>query len=265
MADMAAPSDPRPSHSPDPPGPEEILRLEGVHYRYPDGTEALRGIDLAVRARERVALLGPNGSGKTTAVLHLLGILRPSSGRVHVLGGNIGDGGAEAVRGRLGVLFQDPRDQLFLGRVRDDVAFGPANQGVRGDALDARVAEALAAVGLRDVGERASTHLSSGEQRRAALAAVLAMRPEVLVLDEPTANLDPSARRALARLLAGLELPLLVVTHDLPFALELCPRAVLMDAGTVVAQGATRDLLADGARMESHGMELPYGFHPERT
>lgn len=243
----------------------EPIRLEDVHFRYPDGTAALRGLSLALPGGERMALLGRNGSGKTTLVLHLLGILRPEAGRVTVLGRDLAEPQAPAaVRGRLGVLFQDPRDQLFLTRVWDDVAFGPANQGVRGEALAERVRAALAAVELEAVAERPATHLSTGEQRRAALAAVLAMHPEALVLDEPTANLDPGARRALAGLLQGLALPQLVITHDLPFALELCPRAVVVDDGVVVAEGATAELLADRDRMRRHGLELPAGFYPER-
>ncbi len=240
----------------------DVVRVERLRYAYPDGTVALDGADLRLRAGERLALLGPNGSGKTTLVLHLLGILRPSAGEVRVLGSILDDAGVAALRGRLGVLFQDPRDQLFMARVGDDVAFGPANLGVRGAELVERVRSALEAVGLTGAGERAPTHLSTGEQRRAALAAVLAMEPQVLVLDEPTANLDPSGRRELARLLAGLRLPMLVVTHDLPFALELCPRCVVMDGGRIVAEGPTRELLADADRMRRHRLELPFGFRP---
>lgn len=265
---MARPPDPSPGAGPGRTAGRNgaaPIRLEGVRFRYPDGTVALRGLSISLRPGERMALLGRNGSGKTTLVLHLLGILRPEAGRVTVLGRELAEPDAPAaVRGRLGVLFQDPRDQLFLTKVWDDVAFGPANQGIRGEALAERVRSALAAVGLEGVAERPATHLSTGEQRRAALAAVLAMHPEALVLDEPTANLDPGGRRALARLLAGLALPQLVITHDLPFALELCPRAAVVDDGVVVAEGATGELLADRERMRRHGLELPVGFYPER-
>jgi cobalt/nickel transport system ATP-binding protein len=240
----------------------ELLAVDDLWYAYPDGTAALSGASLRLRSDERLALLGPNGSGKTTLVLHLLGVLRAASGSIRVLGRPLDSAGIDAAGGRLGVLFQEPRDQLFTARVRDDVAFGPANQGLSGDALDRRVEEALRTVGLAGAGERSPAHLSVGEQRRAALAAVLAMRPEVLVLDEPTANLDPSGRRDLARLLIDLRIPLLLVTHDLPFALELCPTACVMDGGRIVADGPTATVLGQRETMRRHRLELPYGFDP---
>lgn len=236
------------------------LRLAGVRYTYPDGTVALDGMDLEVGAGERVAVLGPNGAGKSTFVLHLNGILAPQSGTVEVGGMPVGPATVAEVRRRVGLVFQDPDDQLFMPSVADDVAFGPANLGLRGEDLRARVAEALAAVGLPETGGRAPHHLSLGQKRRAAVATVLAMRPELLVLDEPTANLDPAARRELAEVLATLELTTLVVTHDLPYALQLCPRAVLLAGGRIVADGPTGELLADDELLRSHRLELPPGF-----
>jgi cobalt/nickel transport system ATP-binding protein len=233
------------------------LEVGGLCYRYPDGHEALRGLDLRVRAGERVAILGPNGAGKSTLVLHLNGILSPQAGLVRVGDLPVRKPHLAEVRRRVGVVFQDPDDQLFCPTVAEDVAFGPANLGLRGAALAARVAEALAQVGLSGVADRPPQHLSLGQRRRAALATVLAMRPDVLVLDEPSANLDPAGRRELADLLAGLALTLLVVTHDLPYAAELCSRAVIVDAGRVVADGATGALLADGALLAAHRLECP--------
>ena len=243
-------------------GSGELLSVDDLRYAYPDGTPALNGVSFRLGGGDRLALLGPNGSGKTTLVHHVLGALRPDQGRIRILGERVDPAHGVAAAGRVGVLFQEPRDQLFTARVRDDVAFGPANQGVRGSALDDAVEQALDSVGLVGVADRPPTRLSVGEQRRAALAAVLAMRPAILVLDEPTANLDPSGRRDLARLLARLGLPLLVVTHDLPFALELCPRALVLEGGRIVAGGNTAELMADRDAMRRYGLELPYGFDP---
>jgi cobalt/nickel transport system ATP-binding protein len=239
------------------------LRLRGVSYTYPDGSPALRDVDLSVAAGERVALLGPNGAGKTTLALHLNGVLGVGGpGRVEVGGVQVHRPTLREVRRRVGIVFQDPDDQLFLPSVRDDVAFGPANLGLRGDELEARVAEALAAVGMAPFADRPPHHLSYGQRRRVAVATVLAMRPDVLVLDEPSSNLDPASRRELAEILLGLAVTTLVVTHDLPFALQLCPRAVVLDEGRVVADGLTRELLCDEALLAAHRLELPFGFDP---
>ncbi len=238
------------------------LRLSGVTHRYPDGHAALHGVDLALEPGERTALLGPNGAGKTTLVLHLNGILTPTTGTVHVDGLEVGREHLQEVRRRVGIVFQDPDDQLFMPTVREDVAFGPANLGLSADEVDQRVVEALEAVGMAGAVDRAPHHLSFGQRRRVAVATVLAMRPSILVLDEPSSNLDPASRRELADILLGLELTILMVTHDLPYALELCPRSVVLDAGTIVADGPTAALLADGELMRSHRLELPYGFDP---
>jgi cobalt/nickel transport system ATP-binding protein len=243
------------------------LSVERLAFAYPDGRQALFGVDLEVAAGERVALLGPNGAGKTTLVLHLAGLLGApvggtGTGRVTVAGLPVTREHVAEVRRRVGLVFQDPDDQLFLPTVRDDVAFGPANLGLRGADLDARVVEALAAVDAADLADRAPHHLSLGQRRRVAVATVLAMRPQVLVLDEPSSNLDPLARRELAEVVDALDVTVVLVTHDLPYALQLCERAVLMDDGRVVADGATRDLLADPALLARHRLELPYGFSP---
>ena len=239
-----------------------VLDLRGVAYAYPGGHQALFGVDLHVHRGERVALLGPNGAGKTTLVLHLNGILTPGAGTVTVSGLPVTDDALLEIRRRVGIVFQDPDDQLFMPTVRDDVAFGPANLGLRGAELDARVAEALDLVGVGDLADRAPHHLSFGQRRRVAIATVLAMRPEVLVLDEPSSNLDPASRRELADILRSLDVTVLMVTHDLPYALELCPRAVVLSDGNVVADGATYDVLTDDALMSAHRLELPFGFDP---
>ena len=238
------------------------LELDRVVYEYPDGHRALNGIDLRVENGERVALLGPNGAGKTTLVLHLNGILEPSGGTVTVGGLPVAKPHLREVRRRVGLLFQDPDDQLFMPTVAEDVAFGPANLGLRGEELELRVKQALDAVGMADAAERPPHHLSFGQRRRVAVATVLAMEPEILVLDEPSSNLDPAGRRELAEILTSLDLTMLMVTHDLPYALELCPRSVIIDDGRIVADGPTAELLGDRELMAAHRLELPYGFDP---
>ena len=241
---------------------EPSLEVLGLSYVYPDGHQALHDVDLHVHHGERLALLGPNGAGKTTLLLHLNGIFRPAAGTVRVAGLDITDESLMEVRRRVGIVFQDPDDLLFIPTVGQDVAFGPANFGVEGEELDRRVTEALGAVSMVDALERAPHHLSYGERRRVAIATVLAMRPEILVLDEPTSNLDPASRRELIDVLRGLPITQLLVTHDLPFALELCPRALVMDEGRIVAGDATVEILSDEALMKTHRLELPYRFDP---
>jgi cobalt/nickel transport system ATP-binding protein len=238
------------------------LEVESLAFAYPDGRQALFGVDLRIERGERVALLGPNGAGKTTLVLHLNGILVAGSGGVRVAGLSVRKANLPEIRRRVGIVFQDPDDQLFMPTVRDDVAFGPANLGLRGPELDARVRLALAQVGLADQVDRPPYHLSYGQRRRAAVATVLAMQPEILVLDEPTSNLDPVSRRELSEVLRALDVTLLMVTHDLPYALELCPRALILSDGVIVADGGTVELLSDTELMRRHRLELPFGFDP---
>jgi cobalt/nickel transport system ATP-binding protein len=236
------------------------VRIEGLEFAYPDGRVALKGVDLAVEAGERVAVLGPNGAGKTTLALHLNGIHRPTAGTVTIGETPVVEENLAEIRKAVGLVFQDANDQLFMPNVGEDVAFGPANLGLADAELEQRVKEALAAVGGEELANRPAHHLSGGERRRAALATVLAMEPEVLVFDEPSSDLDGAGRRELVTTLAPLPMTQIIITHDLPLALELCPRAVIMRDGRIVADGNTRSLLADGRLLAENRLELPFGF-----
>ena len=242
--------------------PPASVVVRELAFAYPDGHQALFGVNLRIEPGERVALLGPNGSGKTTLVLHLNGILTAGHGGVEIAGMAVDRSNVKEIRRRVGVVFQDPDDQLFMPTVRDDIAFGPANFGVRGAELAGRVDDALAAVDMSEFGDRSPLHLSGGQRRRVAVATVLACQPEVLVLDEPSSNLDPVARRELADVLLRLKGTMLMVTHDLPYALQLCQRGVVLDDGVVVADQPIRELLADADLLQRHRLELPFGFSP---
>ncbi|KPK62177.1 MAG: cobalt ABC transporter ATP-binding protein [Planctomycetes bacterium SM23_32] len=234
----------------------EVIAIEGLSFAYPDGTEALRSVSLSVAPGERVALVGPNGAGKSTLLLHLNGLLH-GAGRVTVCGIPVDDGRLEEVRLKVGLVFQDPDDQLFMPTVFDDVAFGPLNMDLDRPDVERRVAEALNKVDMSYAAERPSHHLSFGERKRVCVATVLAMSPEVLALDEPTTNLDPRHRRQLIELLAGFKLTMVVATHDLDAVLDLCDRVVLLDGGRVAADGPAERVLTDRELLSAHGLELP--------
>lgn len=261
---------PRPDHEV---APAVVVR--DLTYQYPDGRHALRGLSFAIQTGETVALLGPNGAGKSTLLWHLNGLLpgrSTSAGNNHhawasaaprrtpavwLDGLEVNEKNGREIRRRAGLLFQDPDDQMFSATVLDDVAFGPLNLGLsKGEA--ARIArECLNAVDLHDVEDRPPHHLSFGERKRACLAGLLACRPSVLLLDEPSANLDPRARRRFMTLIADLPGTKLIATHDLELALSLCARTIVLDKGLAVADGATETLLSDAALMEAHGLEVP--------
>jgi cobalt/nickel transport system ATP-binding protein len=234
------------------------VELAAVGFSYPDGTRALEDVTFAVAAGESVALLGPNGAGKSTLLLHLNGYLAPTLGEVRIAGETLGKGTLAQARRAVGMVFQDPDDQLFMPTVRDDVAFGPLNLGLSTPEVEARVAAALARVDAAHLAERPPHRLSFGEKRVAAIATVLAMEPEILVLDEPSANLDPRGRRRLIELLRSFEHTKLVATHDLELAVQVCPRAIVLDGGRVVVDGPAVQLLNDEALMLAHGLERPH-------
>ncbi len=232
------------------------IEIKDLSFTYPDGHPALQNVSLTIAPGEKVALVGPNGAGKSTLLLHLNGILS-GQGSVRVCGLSVAKENLARVRAAVGLVFQNPDDQLFSPTVFDDVAYGPIYQGLEREEVERRVTSALAAVGMSGYAQRVSHHLSAGEKKRIAIATVLSMNPEVLVLDEPTAGLDPRARRGLIRLLGGLPMTMLVSTHDLAMARELLPRTVILDEGRVVADGPTEALLANAALLEAHGLEMP--------
>lgn len=237
------------------------IRVAGLTYHYPGGIRALAGVSLEVPAAERVGLVGPNGAGKTTLFLCLAGVLRSPAGTVRVAGLDPSDPvQRRRLPGKVGIIFQNSDDQLFNSTVFDDVAFGPLNLELPAEEVRRRVADALQCVGLAEHGQRVPFHLSGGEKRRVALAGVLAMQPEVLLLDEPSMHLDPRGRRELIRLIVQLSVTQLIASHDLEMVLETCGRAVVIDQGKVAAEGPTRELLADAALMEAHGLEVPYSL-----
>ena len=252
-----------------------------LSFRYPDGRHALRGVDLTILSGETIALVGPNGAGKSTLLLHLNGLLpgkgrsshevghahahgpslaamsRNNTAQVWIDGLEVNARNAPEVRRRVGLVFQDPDDQLFSTSVLEDVAFGPLNLG-RSPAEARRIAgECLALVDLKEAAERVPHHLSFGERKRVCLAGVLACNPSILVLDEPTANLDPRGRRRFIELISSLRATKLIATHDLEMVLELCSRTVLLDGGRIVADGPTADVLGDPHLLDAHGLEMP--------
>ncbi len=232
------------------------IEIKQLSFAYPDGHPALEHVSLKIEPCEKVALVGPNGAGKSTLILHLNGILQ-GEGVVQVCSLPVDKANLARIRGMVGLVFQNPDDQLFSPTVYDDVAFGPLYQGLPEAEVRQRVHEALAAVGMQGYTGRVSHHLSMGEKKRIAIATVLSMQPEVLVLDEPTAGLDPRARRGLIRLLDELPLTMLVSTHDLHMVKELFTRMVIMDNGCIVADGLTDELLNDVALLSAHGLERP--------
>ncbi len=240
---------------PDSKGVPSVL-VRDLRFVYPDGFEALRGISLAIVPGEKVALVGPNGAGKSTLMLHLNGLLE-GQGDIYIAGLPVKKETLPQIRAKVGLVFQNPDDQLFSPTVFDDVAFGPLHMGFDEPTVRQRVAEALEAVGMSGFAGRMPHHMSVGQKKRVAIATVLAMHPDILVLDEPSAGLDPRGRRQLIELLHALPLTMLVSTHDMRLVEELFPRTLVMDGGALVRDGDTAALLADDALLEAHGLERP--------
>lgn len=234
------------------------VELKNVIFSYPDGTKALCGISCRIEAGEAVGLIGGNGAGKSTLLRHLNGCLNPSSGEVQIGGGPVNRNTLTGIRRQVGMVFQDPDDQLFMPTVFDDVAFGPLNLELPVEEVESRVRSALDRVGMVHLADRPPHKLSGGEKRAVSIATVLAVSPDILVLDEPTSNLDPRGRRRLIELLRGLEQTRIIATHDLEMVVEVCDRVIVLDEGVVVAEGPVYDILNDEELMLQHGLERPH-------
>lgn len=232
-----------------------MLQIEDLRVTYPDGTCAVDGLSLCVQTQEAVALIGANGAGKTSLLLALVGVLPIAGGSVCVDGVTLSKKTVDAVREKVGMVFQNPDDQLFMPVIREDVAFGPHNFGKSHEEIDAIVDKTLEMLSISHLKERSTLKLSGGEKRMAAIATVLAMEPSVMLMDEPTAFLDPKARRKLIHTLRALPQSKLIATHDLPFACESCTRALVMKDGKLVADGKPEELLYDRQLMEHCGIE----------
>lgn len=239
-----------------PEGEGSVLQTFDLHFAYPDGHAALHGVSFQLHKGDKAALVGPNGAGKSTLMLHLNGILEGRGG-IEVMGVRLTRDNLPIIRSMVGLVFQNPDDQLFSPTVFEDVAFGPLHMGLPEDEVRARVTEALAAVRMSAYADRLSHHLSVGEKKRISIATVLSMRPSLLVLDEPSAGLDPRARRTLIHLLRDLPITMLVSTHDMALVKELFPRTIIMDEGRIVADGLTSEILEDEKLLEAHGLERP--------
>jgi len=232
---------------------DKVVEIENLSFSYPDGQQVLHNVNLSIGRGETVALIGPNGAGKSTLLLHLNGILR-SNGTVRILGMSLEDRNLKWVRSKVGLVFQNPDDQLFSPTVFDDVAFGPINMGYPADEVRKRVAQALEWVGMKGYEGRSPHHLSVGEKKRIAIATILSMSTEILVIDEPTANLDPRGKWELIELLKGLPVTKIVASHDLEMVEALCERTIVLDEGTVIADDSTQSIMSNTSLLQSHGL-----------
>ena len=238
----------------------KYLEISNLTYEYPDGYKALNEISFDLEEGDSLGILGPNGAGKTTLILHLNGILGELDGSIKLNNVEFVEDNLAEIRKTVGVVFQDPDDQLFMPTVLEDVMFGPKNFGFSEAASRENAEEALKMVGMNDYQEKAPHHLSFGQKRKVAIASVLASKPQLLVLDEPSSNLDPSSRRELIDILLSLEISIVLVTHDLPMALEICPKSIVVNSGLITENGKTKDLLTNNKVMKENRLELPYGF-----
>ena len=238
----------------------KYLKINNLSYTYREGHKALKGIDFSINKGESIAILGPNGAGKTTLILHLNGILGELKGEIEVDGLEYSSENIGKIRKTVGVVFQDPDDQLFMPTVIEDVMFGPKNFGYSNEESETNAVEALKMVGMENFQDRPPHHLSFGQKRKVAIATVLASKPKLLVLDEPASNLDPASRRDLIDILIKLDISIILVTHDLPMALEICERSLVLNEGTIKEDSLTKDILQNKQLMKENRLELPYGF-----
>jgi cobalt/nickel transport system ATP-binding protein len=242
-----------------------IIDFKDVHFRYPDGTEAVKGISFRITHGESVGLVGANGAGKSTILMQVNGYLLPSAGRISIGDLELTRKTRQEIRKKVGIVFQNPDDQLFMPTVREDVAFGPLNLGLTPEKVLDRVNAALQTVGCLDVKEKPPHHLSGGQKRAVAIATVLAMEPDILVMDEPSSNLDPRSRRYLMELLKGFSHTKIVASHDLDFILDVCRRCLVIRDGRIVADGPVTTILTDQALLEANNLELPLSLQGSRV
>ncbi|MBI5359515.1 MAG: ABC transporter ATP-binding protein [Planctomycetes bacterium] len=233
------------------------IQINDLHYAYPDGNTALNGINLSIKENENIALIGHNGAGKSTLILHLNGILS-GSGTIRIFNMEVNKGNLKEIRRTVGIVFQDPEDQLFCPTVYEDVAFGPRNMGMSENEVDKRVKETLSNLGLTGFEKRSAHHLSFGEKKRVSIATVLSMSPRIMVFDEPTANLDPAAQQALMETIKSFNCTKIIVTQDMPAAAELCERLIIMNKGVIAADGKTLDILSNDELLTQNGLSFKH-------
>lgn len=235
----------------------KAIEVTSLSFAYPDGTRALSDVSFLIEHGQRIALLGPNGAGKSTLIEHLNGITEAQSGQIAIEEVVITPETAADIRTRVGVVFQDPDNMLFMTSIQDDIEFGPLNMGLKPEEVASRTTYALNAVDLLSSAHKPGIHLSFGQKKRAALASVLSMQPRVLVLDEPTSNLDPRSRRSMIELIEGLDITLLIATHDMELAWQLCDHALVLDEGRIAAYGPAQEIMTNSELMLSHGLAVP--------
>ena len=239
---------------------KNYLSINNLSFEYPDGYKALNNISLNLDEKERLGILGPNGAGKTTLLLHLNGILGSLDGEITIDGLSYTEENIKKIRKSVGLVFQDPDDQLFMPTVLEDVMFGPRNFGYSFDEAKSLSLKALEQVKMLDFIDKAPHHLSFGQKRKVAIASVLASKPNLIVLDEPSSNLDPASRRELIEILKSLEITIILVTHDLPMALEVCERSLILNRGKIEIIDSTYNILTNEKIMKENRLELPFGF-----
>ena len=239
---------------------KNYLQINDLNFSYPDGYEALKNINLEINKGDTLGVLGPNGAGKTTFILHLNGILGNLDDSIYINNLSINEENLKKIREKVGIVFQDPDDQLFMPTVLEDVMFGPKNFGYTNEEAESKAIEALEKVKMKEFLNKPPHHLSFGQKRKVAIASVIAINPELIVLDEPSSNLDPAYRRELIEILKNLDVTIILVTHDLPMALEICDESIILNNGEIKTRDKTYSILTNEKVMKENRLELPFGF-----
>ena len=239
---------------------KNYLQINDLNFSYPDGYEALKNINLEINKGDTLGVLGPNGAGKTTFILHLNGILGNLDDSIYINNLSINEDNLKKIREKVGIVFQDPDDQLFMPTVLEDVMFGPKNFGYTNEEAESKAIEALEKVKMKEFLNKPPHHLSFGQKRKVAIASGIAINPELIVLDEPSSNLDPASRRELIEILKNLDVTIILVTHDLPMALEICDESIILNNGEIKTRDKTYSILTNEEIMKENRLELPFGF-----